>query len=747
MSYHIDRSFPEFIGMVSVTDKHTGTSSKEAINLDAWLAALATSRTPQEMEVIERACHLVEQAHVSSSSGVQHSIATANILAALDMDHEIIAAALLRDVVENAAGLKARVEAQFGKSIVHLIDGVIRMDAIRLFQNLPENHKKDRHQTEALRKMLFAMVEDVRVVLIKLADRIHDMRTLGALAEDERRRIARETLDIYAPLANRLGMWQFKWELEDLALRYLEPVIYKQIAAMVSERRIDREQYITSFVTTLKAELSKAGIEAEVKGRPKHIYSIWRKMQSKHLDYSQIYDVRAVRVLVSSIAECYAALGIVHTLWSYIPGQFDDYIATPKENNYRSIHTAIIGPQGKTVEVQIRTHDMHQHAELGVAAHWRYKEGAAADAGFDRKVNLLRELLEWKRDIEETGEAGEAVRADIFEDRVYVFTPKGNIVDLPAGATPLDFAYQIHTDLGHRCRGAKVNGQMVPLTYRLQSGERVEILSVKRGDPSRDWLNVHLGYLKTAGARSKVRYWFRQQRHEENVDAGRAALEREFQRLGLTGISHETLAQRLGYPKSDDLLAALGRHDIKTAQIIHAIEDILRSKKAAEEPALPVHAPAPKPVGGGDVQILGVGNLLTQMAGCCKPVPGEPVAGFITRGRGVTIHRRDCRNLLRLTEAAPQRVVQVDWGTTTHATYPVDIHITAFDRQGLLRDISAVLANEEINVIAVNTLSDKKNHTARMTITVEISDLESLSRVLNKVGQLPNVHEVWRQGR
>ncbi|MDX1252467.1 MAG: GTP diphosphokinase [Gammaproteobacteria bacterium] len=733
--------------MVSVTDKNTGISSKEAINLDAWLDSLAASRTPQEMKIIERTCRLVEQAYVSGAPGVQHAVATASILAALNMDHEAIVAALLHNAVEDAVVSLVQVESQFGATVASLVDGAARMDDIRLFQSLPERHKKERHQTEALRKMLLAMVEDVRIVLIKLADRIHNMRTLGALPEDERQRIARETLDVYAPLANRLGMWQLKWELEDLSLRYLEPVTYKQIAAMVSERRIDREQYITRFVATLKTELAKTGIEAEVKGRPKHIYSIWRKMQRKHLDYSQVYDVRAVRVLVNSIAECYAALGIVHALWPYIPGQFDDYIATPKENNYRSIHTAIIGPEGKTVEVQIRTHDMHQHAELGVAAHWRYKEGAAADAGFDRKVNLLRELLEWKRDIEEAGEAGETVRADIFEDRVYVFTPKGNIVDLPVGATPLDFAYQIHTDLGHRCRGAKVNGQMVPLTYRLQSGEQVEILSVKRGDPSRDWLNVHLGYLKTARARSKVQYWFRQQRHEENIDAGRAALEREFQRLGLTGISHETLAQRLGYSKTDDFLAALGRHDIKTAQIIHAIEDILRSKKAAEEPALPVHAPAPKPVGGGDVQILGVGNLLTQMAGCCKPVPGEPVAGFITRGRGVTIHRRDCRNLLRLSEAAPQRVVQVDWGKTTHATYPVDIHITAFDRQGLLRDISAVLANEEINVIAVNTLSNKKNHTARMTITVEISDLESLSRVLAKIGQLPNVHEVWRQGR
>lgn len=732
--------------MVSVTDRHTGTSSKEAIHIDTWLASLAAGRTPQEMGVVERACRLAEGTHApSDGSSVQHAVAAASILAALNLDHETIAATLLHEVVEDRAVSLAEVEAQFGKTIASLVDGVTKMDAIQSFQHLPESHRKERHQTEALRKMLLAMVEDVRVVLIKLAARTHTMRTLGALPEGQRRSIARETLDVYAPLANRLGMWQIKWELEDLALRYLEPATYKQIANMVSERRVDREQYITNFVATLKMELAKADIEADIKGRPKHIYSIWRKMQRKNLDYSQIYDVRAVRVQVNSIPECYSALGIIHTLWQYIPGQFDDYIATPKENNYRSIHTAIIGPEGKTVEVQIRTHDMHQHAELGVAAHWRYKEGAAADASFDRKVNLLRELLEWKRDIEEAGDAGEPVRADIFEDRVYVFTPKGNIVDLPAGATPLDFAYQIHTDLGHRCRGAKINGQMVPFTYTLQSGEQVEILTVKRGAPSRDWLNVHLGYLKTARARSKVQHWFRQQHHDENIDTGRAILEREFQRLGLTGINHETLAQRLGYHKTDDFLAAIGRNDVKTGQIIHALEEILRSRKAEEEIILPVHAPKPKPLGSGDVQILGVGNLLTQMAGCCNPVPGDQVAGFITRGRGVSIHRRDCRNLLRLTKESPQRIVDVDWGQATSASYAVNLHITAFDRQGLLRDITGVLANEEINVIAVNTLSDKKNNTARMTLTVEISNLEALSRVLAKISQLPNVSEVWRQ--
>lgn len=740
--------------MVSVTDKHTGTSSKDVIDVAAWLDSLAASRNGEEMALIRAAWEMASGAHagqtrVSGEPYEQHSLAVAGILASLKLDAEVISAALLHDVVEDTGVPLVDIETRFGPAVARLVDGVTKMDAIQSFADLGDGvARKERQQTEALRKMLLAMVEDVRVVLIKLADRVHNMRTLAALSPEKRRRIAQETLDIYAPLANRLGIWQLKWELEDLAFRHLEPETYKNIAKMVNERRVDREEYLQRFVAELESELAAGGIAAEVKGRPKHIYGIWRKMQRKNVDYKDIYDVRAVRVLVNSIPECYAALGIVHTAWQYVPGEFDDYIATPKDNNYRSIHTAVVGEAGKTVEVQIRTHDMHQHAELGVAAHWRYKEGAPQDEGFDRKVNLLRQLLEWKHDLAETGELMEHLRSDVLEDRVYVFTPKGNVIDLPAGSTPLDFAYQIHTDLGHRCRGAKVNGNMVPLTYTLKTGEQLEILTVKRGDPSRDWLNPHLGYLKTARARSKVQHWFRQLHHDENVAAGRATLDKELHRLGAAGVNYETLAVRLNFSKVDDLLAALGRGDVKTSQIVGVLESISRLKKAEaerQEPVIPIGAPSSRKEIEG-FKISGVGDLLTQLAGCCKPVPGDSIAGFITRGRGVTVHRDDCPNLLRLRKESPERIVEVDWGGDATATYPVDVYVNAFDRQGLLRDITALLANEEINVIAVNTLSDKKNHTAQMRLTVEISDLETLSRVLAKINQLPNVKEVRRVG-
>jgi GTP pyrophosphokinase len=451
--------------------------------------------------------------------------------------------------------------------------------------------------------------------------------------------------------------------------------------------------------------------------------------------------------LVPEVRDCYAALGVVHGLWQYIPGEFDDYIATPKENNYRSIHTAVIGPEGKTVEVQIRTYSMHQHSELGVAAHWRYKEGGSHDPGLDRKVALLRQLLEWKEDISQTGEINAELQADLFQDRVYVFSPKGDIVDLPMGATPLDFAYHIHTELGNRCRGAKINGSMVPLTYTLQSGQQVEILTVKKGEPSRDWLNPHLGYLMTSRARHKVQHWFKQQNMEANVAAGRSLFERDIQRLGFAGVNYEEVARRLNYPKVDDMLAAIGRGDIKTSRVLHVTQD-LQEPPAENRPefTMPPGAATQRHAGSGDIQIQGVGNLMTNLGRCCKPLPGDDIVGFITRGRGVTIHRRDCSNVLRYQNDNPQRLIEVEWGGNTQ-TYPVDIHITAFDRQGLLRDITSVLANEKINVIAVQTISDKAEHVAYMTLTMEIADIDELSRTLQKLGQLPNIIEVKRERR
>ena len=652
--------------MVSVTGKYSGISSKDAIELEAWLKTIAPGRSEADVEFIRRACMFAAHAHTGQTreSGepyFHHFLAAADTLADLRLDHETIAAAILHDVVEDTPVKLEEIEKEFGRRVATLVDGVTKMDVIQAFQGQTERSTREHAQAESLRKMLLAMAEDVGVVLIKLADRLHNMRTLDSLPKDKQQRIARETMDIFAPLANRLGIWQMKWELEDLSFRYLEPEAYRQIAGMLAERRIDREHYIERFVQTLSAELKQAGIDAEISGRPKHIYGIWRKMQSKGKDFQQIFDVRAVRVQVASVRDCYAALGIVHTLFTHIPGEFDDYIATPKENNYRSIHTAVIGPDGKTTEVQIRTHDMHQQSELGVAAHWRYKEGAKQDTGFDRKITWLRQLLEWKDEVAEASDFVDQFKSEVFSERVYVFTPKGNIVDLPQGATPLDFAYDIHTEVGHRCRGAKVNGHIVPLTYALKTGEQVEVLTVKAGGPSRDWVSPHLGYLHTSKARSRVQQWFKQQNYDSSVSAGRAGLEREFHRLGFTDVNHEKLSQRFGFSKVEDFLAAIGRGEIKSGQIMSAAQEMVEPKTKVAPPLVPAraHAQPGKPTG---VTIQGVGNLLTRMGRCCNPLPGDAIVGFITRGQGITIHRRDCPNALRHHAENDERIIEVSWG-------------------------------------------------------------------------------------
>ncbi|MBE9516232.1 MAG: bifunctional (p)ppGpp synthetase/guanosine-3',5'-bis(diphosphate) 3'-pyrophosphohydrolase, partial [Proteobacteria bacterium] len=554
-----------------------------------------------------------------------------------------------------------------------------------------------------------------------------------------------ETMELFAPLANRLGIWQMKWELEDLSFRYLQPTPYHQIASMLAERRIDREKYIKQFVDRLDAEMNKLGIKASVRGRPKHIYGIWKKMQRKHKDFDQIYDVRAVRILVDDVRDCYAALGVVHSLWQYIPGEFDDYIATPKENNYRSIHTAVIGDEGKTVEVQIRSREMHKQSEYGVAAHWRYKEGSHSDQGYDDKIAWLRQLLEWKDELAGAGEFVDQFKSEVFSDRVYVFTPTGNIIDLPQGATPLDFAYRIHTEVGNRCRGARVDGHIVQLTYHLKTGEQVEVLSVKKGGPSRDWLNPHLGYLQTSRARSKVQAWFRHQDYEKNVDSGRTSLERELRRLSIVGISHEQLAHKMNFDKADELYAAIGRGDIKTARpanVAHAMTAKIENREVKKKEALHV---VPETESSDAICIHGVGNLMTHLSRCCRPVPGEPIVGYITRGRGVSIHRQDCPNVLRYTNEASERLIEVNWGSRLRQTYPVDIQIEAYDRSGLLRDITNLLSNEDINVITVNTRTDKRDNMAYMTLTAEIPDIDMLSKVLVKIERLPNVVEVRRR--
>ncbi len=666
-----------------------------------------------------------------------HAQAVAEIVLQLDLDHESVAAALLVPLLqarpESARGIRER----FGAAVAELAEGVVRMGEIGALSNravAPVRAEVQSAQLEALRKMLLAMVQDVRVVLIKLADHLQDLRAAIRCADPLRMaEIAELTQDIFAPLANRLGVWQIKWELEDLALRVRDPGSYRRIARLLDEKRLDRERYIENVMALLKGEIARAGIAAEVSGRPKHIASIHRKMQRKAIDFEGLYDVRAVRVLVRDIKDCYAVLGIVHSLWSPLPKEFDDYIAKPKANNYRSLHTAVIGPEGKSLEVQIRTHEMHQHSELGVAAHWQYKEGGRQERGYQEKIAWLRQVLEWKDEVRDTGEFAEQFRTGLFEDSVYVFTPQGRVVDLPKGSTPIDFAYHVHTELGHRCRGAKVDGAMVPLNTALTNGQQVEILAAKQGGPSRDWLNPQLGFLKSAGARSKVRQWFNRLNLETDMAQGRTLLEKELQRRGLSRLNLDQLAAEMGFERLNDLLAGLGRGEVgpKALQLALAPDEV-----PADAPAVAAGVVTRKPGGGGDggVLVVGVDRLLTTPAKCCRPAPPEPIVGFVTRGRGVSVHRADCANLARLD---PQRRIAAEWGAPGSTTFPVDIVVDAVDRTGLLRDISEVLSRERINVTA--TRSTSTDLSARMRFTVEITDLGQLQKVLALVREVKGV--------
>jgi len=738
--------------VVQAAEIHPIESSDSGLDVETWLHSLAAEYSPQEIDIIRRASDLAQQAHsdqtrASGEPYFQHVLAAANILVSLRIDHEAIAAALLHDVAEDTSTTLKDIKAQFGATIASLVDGVTKMDVIDSLPGHDPAMLKEHAQAESLRKMLLAMAEDVRVVLIKLADRLHNMRTLSCLRPQKQKRIARETLDIFAPLANRLGIWQLKWELEDLSFRYLEPDTYKRIAKMLEMRRVERQDYLDSFKQHLEGRLQEANITANIVARPKHIYSIWKKMQRKNLDYHELYDVLGVRVLVQDMAQCYTVLGIVHAEWNYIRGEFDDYIATPKENNYQSLHTAVIGPEGHTVEVQIRTHDMHAHAEHGVASHWAYKEGASHDGAFEDKLQWMRQLLEWKEEVSDASDFVDRFKSEIHIDRVYVITPQGKIVDLELGATPVDFAYHIHTEVGHRCRGAKVNQHMVPLTHTLATGDYVEILTVKRGGPSRDWLNPHQGYVKTARARSKIQHWLRLQDFEQNLAAGKQSVERELDRLGLDQVNTQKLAEQFNCTKVDSFYAAVGRNEIKLGQIVRTAERLLNRKTVDTSLKLSKPDTQPKLRGTGDINVQGVGNLMTHLARCCKPIPREPIGGYITRGVGVSIHRRDCKNYLRLSAESQQRLIEVSWGLDPdqeYKDYSVDIEVMAYDRQGLLHDVTSVFANNRVNLIAANTLSDKNSNQAKMRLTIEINNIDDLSRVLAKISQLPNVVSVRR---
>jgi GTP pyrophosphokinase len=684
---------------------------------------------------------------------LEHALGLAASLAALRLDAETRIAGILFAAPQYLADGQDKLAADFGPVVASLVAGIAKLNRLRVVTRTlagQESGAAHSSQAEVLRKMLLAMVEDIRVVLLRLASRTQTLRFMARSTDDLRRPYAQETLDIYAPLANRLGIWQLKWELEDYAFRYLEPELYKKIASMLDEKREERESFIAGAVAALDAELRSTGVVAEVLGRPKHIYSIYNKMRGKSLDFSELYDVRALRVLVDSVKDCYTALGVVHNLWTPIPKEFDDYISRPKGNDYRSLHTAVVGPDGRALEVQIRTHEMHRHAELGVAAHWRYKEagagrGASRPDPFDEKIAWLRQVLAWRDDVAESVDWVEQFKRTALDDTVYVLTPQGRVLDLPQGATPVDFAYHLHTDLGHHCRGAKVDGVMVPLNYKLANGQRVEIIAAKAGGPSRDWMNPALGYLQSSRARNKVRQWFNTQALDETVAQGRAIIERELQRVGMTGANLDHLAQQLGFARSEELFAAAGREEVGPKQLQTALHGAApqpkaprrtaQSTTAAPDTLLPGKIKADAKDGG--VLVVGMDKLLTQLAKCCRPAPPDAIAGFVTRGRGVSIHRRSCRDLQRLAELQPERMIEAAWGAQKDGVFSVDIVVQAHDRQGLLRDISEVLSREKINVTGVNTQS--KQHMAYMSFTVEISDLEQLQRTLAQVREVQGV--------
>jgi GTP pyrophosphokinase len=666
------------------------------------------------------------------------------VLAPLQADDDVLLAGLLVPLLHARAVDESTALSTFGDAAVRLATELEKLGESGIPADWNPGQQLKPEQAEGLRKLLLALASDVRLVLIRLALQLVRTRGVKGATEFEQRRAALESQEIYAPLANRLGIWQLKWELEDLAFRYSQPEEYKRIAGWLKSKRAEREQYIEDVKRELSRELEKLGIRGEVTGRPKHIYSIWRKMQRKSLRFEQVMDVLAVRVMVDTIAECYAALGVVHGLWPYIPGEFDDYITTPKDNNYRSLHTAVIGPGKLPLEVQIRTREMHQHAELGVAAHWQYKEGRKVQASFQQKIVWLRQLLEPSQRDGAEPDLLAGLQAEAFEDRVYALSPKGEVIDLPKGATPLDFAYQVHTNLGHRCRGARVNGRMVTLAYELANGDTVEIIPGKHPHPSRDWLVPQLGFLASPRSRAKVRAWFRKQDEVQNREQGRQMLERELDRLGVRAPPLPEILADLGLPNADALYQGLGEGDMTLAQVAGAVHRRLHEQEPPPRGPKLGKPSVPGAESGGMI-VDGVGDLLSTIARCCRPVPPEDILGYVTVGRGVSIHRATCANLLRLREENPQRVLAVDWGRPAEErTFPVKVRIEAYDRRGLVRDISGVLADEHISIEAMNTVTNPADNIATMDVTVKVHGLDELSRLLARFSTLPNVLQARR---
>ena len=746
-------------------DRHFNDESD--VNIDQWVDKVLSVSYENEEEKfnqyqteLKAACSVTAEiekepginlagwgeGYTSHNAGLE----MAEILAELQMDGDtLVAAVLYRSVREEKITPQQLLDRGFSETVTRLIDGVQKMAAISSISNHAEGEVfglQSEEQAENVRKMLIAMVDDVRIALIKLAERTCAIRAVKKAPVEKRQKVAREVSDIYAPLAHRLGIGHIKWELEDLAFRYLQPYDYKYIAKLLDERRLDRQEYIDQVIDMLQNALAEENIEAKLYGRAKHIYSIWRKMRRKNISFSEVYDIRAVRILVNSERECYAVLGIVHALWRNIPHEFDDYIASPKENGYRSLHTAVHGPNNRVLEVQIRTENMHEEAEFGVCAHWRYKDTDSDDGqgGYEQKIEWLRHVLEWH---EELGGAPweDELPSGINQDRTYVFTPDGHVIELPSRATPVDFAFKIHTDVGIRCRGAKVNGRIVPLNYSLRTADQVEVLTGNRASPSRDWLNRNLGYITTSKARSCLQQWFKHQDRDQNIADGRAMLDHEFKRLAVEDLDYEKLANQLNLKSLDDLYASVGTADLSVDKVIHAAQKQLD----IADPEKPVsslvgraqHEEGPEE----DVYIDGVGNLLSNIAKCCKPIPGDSIAGYITKGRGVSIHRQDCVNFLSRQASEPERIIAVDWAEAPPGKlYSVDIAVEAFDRHGLLRDITTLLDREKVNVSAMRTLSNKEKSTVDMAFTIEIEDFSELSRVLARLSQLPNISSVRR---
>jgi len=734
--------------MVSVREAHFNT---QAFQLDEWVARYLDDKDDAQklLLLIQQVEALPVKNKLAHTELLARAREMIEILAPLNMDIETLQAAVLFLLLDAGVLNEEQIVEQYGENLAKLVASVVTMNAIGALK-VSQNSSDAEPQIDNIRKMLLAMVEDVRAVVIKLAERVCLLRAVKNADEETRVLLAREIADIYAPLANRLGIGQLKWELEDISFRYLHPTVYKDIAKQLDGKRLDREVFIDKFVTQLQQRLDSDDIRAKVYGRPKHIYSIWRKMKGKDLKFDELFDVRAVRIVTERLQDCYGALGVVHDLWHHIPREFDDYVANPKPNGYQSIHTVVVGPEGKTVEIQIRTEAMHQDSELGVAAHWKYKEGASnsKQTGYEEKINWLRKILQWQEDVAESGNLVDEVRSQVFEDRVYVFTPSGEVVDLPLGSTVLDFAYYIHSQVGHKCIGAKVDGRIVPFTYQVETGERIEIITSKTPNPKRDWLNLNLGYIKSSRSRSKIQHWFKQQDRDKNIAAGKEMLESELARVGLKIKDAAVAVERFNLNSMDDMLAAIGGGDLRLNQVVNFTDTKIRKVADTDENLLEdiikKASHKPKKSSKGQVEVNGVGNLMSHIARCCQPVPGDEIFGYITMGRGISVHRSDCEQVKELMRAHPERSVDVIWGENYSGGYRIRVRVLSHDRSGLLRDLTTVLAAEKSNVMAMSSSSDVKTQTATVEVELELYNLDGLSRILAKLSQVDGVIESRR---